>query len=139
VHRIGQYAIVEHTILIGVGIALAIGFLIAFQTLSGSVEGSATSIETRLLSSYMAANAVGLVESGGNGKITLSLPDDITDNVYAVRLSDSGINVVTTGNTETASLYGLERRLEMDGSVTSQSQSVSLVYADGALSVEGEQ
>jgi len=139
VHRIGQYAIVEHTILIGVGIALAIGFLIAFQTLSGSVEGSATSIETRLLSSYMAANAVGLVESGGNGKITLALPDDITDNVYAVRLSDSGINVVTTGNTETASLYGLERRLEMDGSVTSQSQSVSLVYADGVLSVEGEQ
>lgn len=137
--RIGQYAIVEHTILIGVGIALAIGFLIAFQTLSGNVEGSATSIETRLLSSYISANAIELVESGGNGKFTLALPDDITDNVYAVRLSDSGVNVVTTGSTETTSLYGLERRIRMDGSVTSQAQSVSLIYADGSLSVVNEQ
>lgn len=137
--RIGQYAIVEHTILIGIGIAVAIGFLIAFQTLSSSVEGSATSIETRLLSSYVAANAVELVESGGNGKFTIDLPTDITDNVYAVRLTGNGVDVVTTGSTETTTLYGLERKLRPNGHVTSQMQTVSLVYADGELSVEEEQ
>lgn len=137
--RSGQYALVEHTILIGIGIVIAIGFLVAFQTLSGSIEGSATNVETRLLSSFIAVNAIELAESGGNGKFTLALPDDITDNTYAVRMTSSGVNVVTTGSTETTTLYGLEEKLRASGQVTSRDPTISLIYTDGALSVGEEQ
>ncbi len=138
-HRTGQYAIVEHTILIGIGIAIAIGFLATFQTLSGDIEGSATEIESQLLAMFIAANGIDLVESGADGRFTLTLPDDITDNVYAVQMTDNGVEVITTGRTTTASLYGVENRIDMNGHITSRTPEASLIYAGNQLSVVNDQ
>lgn len=137
--RQGQYAIVEHTILVGIGIAIALGFLATFQALSDDIEGGATTAESRLLSKFMAANAIELAESGSNGRFTLELPEHITSNVYAIRLTDDGVEVVTTGTTELSTLYGLQNRLNVDGHVVSRAQTISLIYADGDLSLgEGQ-
>lgn len=138
-YRQGQYAIVEHTILVGVGIALAIGFLATFQSIGDDIEGGATNTEAQLLSKFMAANSIELVESGAEGKFTLDMPEDITSNEYAIRFTDNGVEVVTTGLSKTATLYGLQEKLNAEGNIISRTPTVSIIYAGNDLSLGGEQ
>lgn len=137
--RTGQYAIVEHTILLGIGISIALGFMAGFQSLGTNVQGGAAESEAELLSLFVASNSIELVESGAEGKFTVALPASVAKQSYAVRLTDAGVEVISAGTRNTASLYGLPERLDLSGFVVSSDRFMSLIHANNAVTLTTEQ
>lgn len=138
-NRTGQYAIVESTILIGVGIAIALGFLAAFDTLSDDISFGATNTEVTLVAQLVEMNAIELMESGAEGKFTVTLPETLANKEYAVNFKQAGIEVVTGGAAHQSSLYGLPTRTAFSGHIISREPQVSLIYADNQLVLEQAQ
>lgn len=138
-NRKGQYAIVEHIILIGAGIAIALGFLAAFQSMNSSIEGGAKEVEARSVSRMVATTAVELVESGSTGKYVLEVPATIANNEYALKLREGGVEVVTAGAAYTAPLHGIPSRVAVDGDIISRNQQIALVYTGDRLTLMEDQ
>lgn len=133
--RKGQYAIIEHTILLGVGITLTLGLLLMFETVGEDVSDTTTDIQMRLASEYMAVHAIELVESGAEGRVTATMPGADSNQDYAITLSADGVEAVTSGSQHVSSLYGIPSRIKAEGSVVSQDSDAAVSYRDGALEV----
>lgn len=136
--RKGQYAIIEHTILLGVGITLTLGLLLMFETVGEDVSDTTTDIQMRLASEYMAVHAIELVESGAEGRVTASMPAAGGGQDYAITLSDDGVSAVTSGSRHVSPLYGLPSRISAEGSVVSQDTDATVTYRNGTLEVAPE-
>ncbi len=138
-NRKGQYAIIEHVILLGAGIAITLGFLAAFQTINEDVEMTSAASETQLVAQFVAANAISLAESGSEGRVTLEIPETVAGNEYAVRLRDDGVEVVTRGAEYTASMYGISGNIDMGGQVVSREEQVTITYVNNRMTLSEEQ
>ncbi len=137
--RQGQYAIIEHIILLGAGVAITLGFLAAFQTMNDDITHASAMSESRLVAQFVAANTASLAQSGSSGRITLDIPATIAGNEYAIKLRDGGVEVVTGGAEYTAPLYGLSGRVDVSGHVISREEQVSIVYTDDSMQITEEQ
>ncbi len=136
--RSGQYTIIEQVILFGAGISIALGFLAAFQGIGADVQAGTADAQTRLLSKYIAAGAVELVESGAEGTVRLSVPSSVAQQDYAIQLDDSGVSVVTREVRHTSSVYGLAATVDLSGIQESGPPTVALKRAESQVRLERE-
>lgn len=134
--RRGQYALIEQVILFTLGISITLGFLVAFENLTEDIRADMAETQTELVSRYVASSAVELVASGSEGRFTLGLPETVAAQVYALRVTDDGVEVETVGQSHTASLHGLTSVLDESGAVESRAGGVVLEYRDGTLTLE---
>ncbi len=133
--RKGQYALLEQVILFGLGILITLGFLFAFQDLSGTVKEDIRGSQAAVVSEYVTSAAVELTESGAEGTMTIPIPENIAAEPYAVQLGDGGMKVEVGGDRNIAPLYGLESRLETAGSVESRRGLLAVSLTDSRLEI----
>lgn len=137
--RKGQYAIIEHVILIGLGITIVLGFMATFAIMGNDLRGTASERQTKLFSQYMASNAVELVESGARGKFIVELPSSVAQQDYAMQFVGNGIRTTTAGAASQASMYGLQNKIDFTGSMVSRDPVISLTYDGETVVMAREQ
>lgn len=120
--RTGQVSVLEQTVLFGAGLAIALGFLLAFQSVESGISQMTQKAETTLIAKYLAAQTVSLAQSGVEGTVRVDIPETISGNQYGVRLDDNGVNVITTGAASQASVHGLGATMTMTGNMVSRNQ-----------------
>ncbi|MFB6077205.1 MAG: hypothetical protein ABEK12_03685 [Candidatus Nanohaloarchaea archaeon] len=131
--RQGQYSLIEQVVLFALGISITIGFLVAFEDLTGDVQEDMAETQTQLVARYLASSTVELAESGSDGELVLSIPGTVADRVYVLRLTGDGARIQTTGRQYTASLYGLTEGMAVSGSVESRAGGIALTREGSSI------
>lgn len=130
VARSGQYALIEQVLLFGAGIAIALGFMVAFNDMASGIQADTAETQTRLVSKMVAADTVELVESGLDGQLLVSIPASVATQEYAIVVTDTGVETVTLGAQYTAALYGLLHTNAMGGVAESGTPQI-MIAKDG--------
>jgi hypothetical protein len=135
--RKGQYTVVEQVVLFGIGLSIASGFLVAFETFGENVKGEARNEQAKVLGEQIGSHVVHLAQTDANGRLRFQLPSTIADTDYTINFTNSGIAIITTGNVYLATLYGLEDKYKLRGQITSQYETGSLVKEGREIRIEG--
>ncbi len=125
----GQYLAVESVLTFGLGIALAIGVIGAFDIYSSNIyetseEVQATMIQNQVLEVFNILNAV-----EGNAEYEVDLPDSAGNSDYFVEAGDT-VSVVVDGDS-------YDKQLPVDSPVSgSGSGSIRIVKSDGSYNLD---
>lgn len=134
--RKGQYYVIEQTILIGAGLAIALGFVMAFDALRGDIQEQTLEQQTELMSRFISSTSVEMIESGVEGEYRLSLPRTLSGERYFIQLQDGEVTTTSSDATKQSGLFGLKQQISVDGSAQSDAGGVVLSFRDGTLRLQ---
>jgi hypothetical protein len=136
--RKGQYSVVEQVILFGLGIAIAGGFLTAFQNFSDRVTDRGVREQGDHLSETVASHIIHLVETSDQGNLTFDLPQSIANqNSYSINLSSGGVAVIVGSKSYLNAVNGIESKYNMKGSVKNNFQAATISINGDTITIEG--
>ncbi len=136
--RKGQYGVIEQVIIFGFGIAIAIGFLVAFESFGRDVNNEALKDQRELLADLVSLHVVELAKAGTQGSINFNLPGSAADEDYIIEFQQGGVAVLAGGGAYVSSnLNGLEDRYELEGEVSNDFQTATITLQDNKITVEG--
>jgi len=134
----GQSQVVEQVILFGVGISVAFGFLSAFESFGRDVKQDALDQQLRLQADLMSSHIAQLIQTGADGSVTVSLPEELAAESYRINLTDDGV-AVRGGESIYLSrnLNGLEERYNLSGFVSSDRGQAIINVDDQTVTLGG--
>lgn len=134
--RKGQYYVIEQTILIGAGLVIALGFVLAFDAMRGNIQEQTLDTQTQLISRLVASTGVELVEGGVDGEYRFTLPRTLSGERYLIELSNGEVVTTSSGVSHRSGLYGLASQIRVDGSMQSEAGGLLVSFGDGTLRVQ---
>ncbi len=136
--QLGQAQIVEQVILFGVGLAIALGFLTAFETFGRDVKDRAIEEQMRLNANLISSHVGQLIQTGAEGSLRFRLSPSIANEDYSVNFTDSGVAVRVGDKTHlSTSLNGLEEQYDLQGRVTSGRETAEINVGGRDITIEG--
>ncbi|MDY6789538.1 MAG: hypothetical protein SVV03_06280 [Candidatus Nanohaloarchaea archaeon] len=136
--RKGQYGVIEQVMIFGFGIAIAVGFLLAFEAFGADAKSQALEDQREILADWTASHVVQLVNTGGKGSLTFSLPESIADEDYIIEFGDSGVSVTAGGGSYSSTdLNGLEDKYRFEGEVSGDFETATIRFTGESVIIEG--
>lgn len=125
----------EQVLIFALGISITLGFLYAFQDLGNKVGGDLENSQSDVITSYVSAAYTELVQSGADGSMIMEIPEEVGGEPYRIGLMEGGVEVQTPGKSAEGTLYGLEKRFDLEGSVLGEDRRVQILRQGENLSL----
>lgn len=135
--RKGQYQVLEHVILIGAGLGVAMGFLYTFENFGEDIQSDVQSEHMEMLGKQTNNAIQHLLATEADGEVRITLPPDIAGDEYQLEFGDNGIMIFAGGQSHTTTMYGIEKQYNLEGTVTGDRDTAVIVKDGRTIRVEG--
>ncbi|MDY6777722.1 MAG: hypothetical protein SVU32_03590 [Candidatus Nanohaloarchaea archaeon] len=136
--RKGQYEVIEHVLLFGLGLAIASGFLMAFQSFGNQVEKQTKVRQAKLLGEVIGSHVTHLRSTDSTGRLSFSLPASIANRDYRVEFVEQGVQVWVGTESYTVPLSGAGERYNLSGSVTNDFATAVIIKRGSQFNITGQ-
>lgn len=137
--RKGQYSVVEQVILFGLGIAIAGGFLGAFENFGDDVTEQGIQDQADHLSELIGSHTIHLIETrADSGTLEFELPNKIANQEsYTINLTKGGVAVIVGSKSYLNAINGIEQKYQLQGSVTNDFETATITLQDNTITLAG--
>lgn len=135
--RKGQYQVLEHVLLFGAGLAVAMGFLYTFENFSEDIKNDVRDQHMEMLGKQVHNGIQNLLAADANGQVRVSLPPNIAGEEYDLQFEDEGIAIYVGQESHLTTIYGLEKQYDFEGAVTGDRDAVIIEKNGRRISMGG--
>lgn len=135
--RKGQYQVLEHVLLFGAGLTVAMGFLYTFENFSEDIKSDVREQHMEMLGKQLHNAIQNLMATGANGEVVVTLPPTIAGESYNLQFEENGVAIYVGDESHLTTLYGLEKQYTLEGAVTGDRDTVVITKEDQTLAMEG--
>lgn len=135
--RKGQYQVLEHVLLFGAGLAVAMGFLFTFENFSDDIQQDVQDKNMEMLGKQVNNAIQNLLATEAEGEVVISLPPTIAGEEYDLQFEENGIAVYAGQESHLTTLYGIEKQYELEGVVTGDRDTAVIIKDGNTLRLEG--
>lgn len=114
----GQHLIVEEMFLFSMGLFIALGFLLTFQTFGKDAREMNMETGLKLIAEYLQLKSIKISNLNGDGRLKFSMPREIFKKPYFAEMNDK-INVYSEKQSYSTKLMGMEEKYNYSGRISS--------------------
>jgi len=127
----GQYRVVREIILFAIGVAITSFVVISFQNVESNTKELATHDQLAEISTIVSSGIIKAIESGHNASIIVKIPEEVSDEVYRIRVQDDTLILSIFDNPQinvTQKLFNMTYAYFITGDVVSTSKYIRIEF-----------
>lgn len=135
----GQYRIVKEILLFAIGIGIATFILVSFQSVYDNVSEITLKDQLVNVGDLVAGGLVKSVESDSQSVIRMQIPEDVSGEIYRIRLNGNVMTVEVYGNPDISvsrNIFEYNATYDVKGDVVSTAKYIEVYFDDPDLIIK---